>query len=139
MPYIAQVATGQLAQLNVFGNDYSTDDGTGVRDYIHVIDLAEGHLAALSYLSSVSGFETFNLGTGTGYSVLQMIAAFEKASKKNIPYTITNRRPGDIASCYAAANKAYTKLDWRANRSLAEMCFSSWEFQSRLHLDSASG
>jgi UDP-glucose 4-epimerase len=129
MPYIAQVATGQLAQLTVFGNDYTTEDGTGVRDYIHVIDLAEGHLATLSYLSTVSGFETFNLGTGTGYSVLQMIAAFEKASKKNIPYVITNRRPGDIASCYAAANKAYTKLGWKANRTLAEMCFSSWEFQ----------
>lgn len=131
MPYIAQVATGQLAQLNVFGNDYPTDDGTGVRDYIHVVDLAEGHLAALLYLSRVSGFETFNLGTGAGYSVLQMITAFEKASKKSIPYTITNRRSGDIASCYATAKKANTKLGWKASRTLSDMCFSAWQFQRK--------
>jgi UDP-glucose 4-epimerase len=134
MPYIAQVATGQLPQLRVFGGDYATEDGTGVRDFIHVMDLAEGHLAALSYLSGVGGFETFNLGTGMGYSVLQIISAFEKASKKTIPYTVVNRRAGDIAICYASAKKAQTKLNWKANRSLAEMCSSGWEFQRRLHV-----
>jgi len=133
MPYIAQVATGQLAQLQVFGGDYPTDDGTGVRDFIHVMDLAEGHLAALSYLARASGFEVFNLGTGMGYSVLQMISAFEKASKKTIPYAIVNRRAGDIASCYATAKKANTELNWKANRTLAEMCSSGWEFQRRLN------
>jgi UDP-glucose 4-epimerase len=135
MPYIAQVATGQLSQLQVFGNNYPTEDGTGVRDYIHVIDLAEGHLAALSYITRASGFETFNLGTGTGYSVLQMLSAFEKASKKTIPYVVVNRRPGDIASCYASADKANRVLGWRAKRTLVEMCSSGWEFQHRLHTD----
>jgi UDP-glucose 4-epimerase len=134
MPYIAQVATGQLSQLQVFGGDYPTEDGTGVRDFIHVMDLAEGHLAALSYLARAGGFEAFNLGTGRGYSVLQMIAAFEKASKKNIPYAIVDRRPGDIASCYATAKKAKTKLNWKANLTLAEMCSSGWEFQRKLHV-----
>jgi len=133
MPYIAQVATGQLSQLQVFGDDYPTEDGTGVRDFIHVMDLAEGHLAALSYLARASGFEAFNLGTGMGYSVLQMISAFEKASKKMIPYAVVNRRPGDIASCYATAKKANTDLNWKANRTLAEMCSSGWEFQRRLN------
>ena len=133
MPYIAQVATGQLAQLQVFGGDYPTDDGTGVRDFIHIMDLAEGHLAALSYLARASGFEVFNLGTGMGYSVLQMISAFEKASKKTIPYAVVSRRAGDIASCYATAKKANTELNWKANRTLAEMCSSGWEFQRRLN------
>jgi UDP-glucose 4-epimerase len=133
MPYIAQVATGQLSQLQVFGGDYPTEDGTGVRDFIHIMDLAEGHLAALSYLASASGFEAFNLGTGMGYSVLQIISAFEKASKKTIPYAVVNRRAGDIASCYAAVKKAKTKLNWKANYTLAEMCSSGWEFQRRLN------
>lgn len=133
MPYIAQVATGQLSQLQVFGGDYPTEDGTGMRDFIHVMDLAEGHVAALSYIARASGFESFNLGTGMGYSVFQMISAFEKASKKTIPYTVVNRRPGDIASCYATAKKANTELNWRANRTLAKMCSSGWEFQLRLY------
>jgi UDP-glucose 4-epimerase len=136
MPYIAQVATGQLSQLQVFGDDYPTEDGTGVRDFIHVVDLAEGHLAALSFIFHVSGFETFNLGTGTGYSVLQMLSAFEKASKKTISYSVVNRRPGDIASCYASADKANELLGWRAKRTLIEMCLSGWEFQLRLQSDS---
>lgn len=133
MPYIAQVATGQLSQLQVFGGDYPTEDGTGVRDFIHVMDLAEGHVAALSYIARASGFEVFNLGTGMGCSVLQMISAFEKVSKKTIPYAVVNRRAGDIASCYATAKKANTELDWKASRTLAEMCSSGWEFQRRLY------
>ena len=133
MPYIAQVATGQLSQLQVFGGDYPTEDGTGVRDFIHVMDLAEGHLAALSYIVRTNGFEVFNLGTGMGYSVLQMISAFEKVSKKTIPYAVVSRRAGDIASCYATAKKANTELNWKANRTLAEMCSSGWEFQRRLN------
>ena len=133
MPYIAQVATGQLSQLQVFGGDYPTEDGTGIRDFIHVMDLAEGHLAALSYIARASGFEAFNLGTGMGYSVLQMISAFEKVSKKTIPYTVVNRRTGDIASCYATAKKANIELNWKANRTLAEMCSSGWEFQRKLY------
>lgn len=133
MPHIAQVATGQLSQLQVFGGDYPTEDGTGVRDFIHVMDLAEGHLAALSYIARANGFEAFNLGTGIGYSVLQMISAFEKASKKTIPYAVVNRRPGDIASCYATAKKANTELNWKARRTLFEMCSSGWEFQRKLY------
>ena len=131
MPYIAQVATGQLPQLSVFGDDYSTKDGTGVRDFIHVVDLAEGHLAALSYISRSTGFETFNLDTG--YSVLEMIATFTSASEKTIPYSVVNRRPGDIASCYALVDKANKVLSWRANRSLVDMCASGWQFQNQLH------
>ena len=133
MPYIAQVATGQLPCLSVFGDDYPTKDGTGVRDFIHVVDLAEGHLAAISYLSRSNGFETFNLGTGEGYSVLEMIKAFQDASNKSIPYEIINRRPGDIASCYSSVDKANKILAWRANRSLLDMCTSGWQFQSQLH------
>lgn len=132
MPYIAQVATGQLPQLKVFGSDYSTQDGTGVRDFIHVMDLAEAHLAAISYFACASGFETFNLGTGMGYSVFQMISAFEKASKKTIPYLVVNRRAGDIGCCYTTAKKANAKLNWKASRTLDEMCSSGWEFQRRL-------
>ena len=138
MPYIAQVATGQLSQLQVFGGDYPTEDGTGVRDFIHVMDLAEGHVAALSYIARASGFEAFNLGTGMGYSVLQMISAFEKASKKTIPYTVVNRRIGDIASCYATAKKANIELNWKAKRTLSEMCSSGWEFQRKLYGASSS-
>ena len=133
MPFIAQVATGQLPQLSIFGDDYPTKDGTGVRDFIHVVDLAEGHLAALSYLPDSNGFETFNLGTGIGYSVLEMICAFEGASKKVIPYSVVTRRPGDIASCYASVDKANKVLTWKASRALEDMCKSSWQFQSQLH------
>jgi len=132
MPYIAQVATGQLSQLQVFGGDYPTEDGTGVRDFIHVVDLAEGHLAALSYIACSSVFETFNLGAGMGYSVLQMVSAFEKASKKSIPYTIVAPRPGDISSCFASADKANLILGWKARRTLAEICSSGWKFQRAL-------
>lgn len=139
MPYIAQVATGQLQQLRVFGSDYPTKDGTGVRDFIHVVDLAEGHLAALAYLPKTNGFETFNLGTGTGYSVFQMIHAFEAASQKNISYQLVARRPGDIASCFAATDKANKILGWKAKRSLVEMCASGWQFQSRLNKQKLSG
>lgn len=133
MPYITQVATGQLSQLQVFGDDYPTEDGTGVRDFIHVMDLAEGHLAALSYIARANGFEAFNLGTGMGYSVLQMISTFEKASKKTIPYVIVSRRASDIASCYATAKKANIELNWKAKRTLVEICSSGWEFQRRLY------
>ena len=140
MPYVAQVASGKLPYLNVFGNDYPTPDGTGVRDYIHVMDLAEGHLAALNFLASdksvpsqsmrPSAVEaaggTFNLGTGQGSSVLEMIKAFEAASGKTVKYQIVARRPGDIATCYAQADKAETVLGWRAKRTLQEMCVSTW-------------
>ncbi len=174
MPYVAQVAIGKLPYLNVFGNDYTTSDGTGVRDYIHVMDLVEGHLAALDYLvkggerlaSSLQGgvagaaiqnnhaiakniamgqlssteksacnnaatpnFSTFNLGTGQGYSVLEMVKAFEVVSGKPVPYKIAPRRGGDIATCFAKADKAATQLDWRAKRTLEDMCASTWRFQ----------
>ena len=131
MPFIAQVASGKLNELKVFGDDYPTKDGTGVRDYLHVLDLAEGHLAALSYLEQIQGLEIFNLGTGRGYSVLQMIQAYEEACGKKIPYKIVSRRPGDIASCYASISKANQALAWSANRSLLDMCNSSWDFESR--------
>ncbi len=131
MPYIARVAAGKLPYLNVFGNDYPTPDGTGVRDYIHVTDLASGHLAALQALSlSTQPLHTFNLGTGQGYSVLEMVKAFEAASGKKVPYHIAPRRAGDIASCYAQAAKAATELKWKASRTLDDMCVSTWKFQS---------
>lgn len=130
LPYISQVAAGRLARLNVYGDDYSTVDGTGVRDYIHVVDLALGHLAALDKLTHSCGFEVVNLGTGNGYSVLEMIKAFEEASGCKIPYTITDRRPGDIAACYADASYAYESLGWRATHSLAEMMEDTWRWQS---------
>jgi UDP-glucose 4-epimerase len=132
VPFIARVATSELSELSVYGNTYNTHDGTGVRDYIHVMDLAEAHLAALNYLKKVQGFEIFNLGTGVGYSVLDMIEAYEKASGKKIPYRIVGKRPGDIASCYAAPTKANQILEWRASRTLIEMCASSWAFQQQL-------
>ena len=140
MPYIAQVASGKLPHLNVFGNDYNTEDGTGVRDYIHVMDLAEGHKAALNHLnrlpSECGQLQTFNLGTGTGYSVLEMVEAFEKASGQNIPCQITARRVGDVATCYAQADKAKELLKWQAIRTLSEMCKSTWHFNmgSGLHV-----
>jgi UDP-glucose 4-epimerase len=130
MPYIAQVASGKLPKLNVFGDDYDTGDGTGVRDYIHVMDLAEGHKAALSFLAQETGWHAINLGTGTGYSVLEMVKAFEAASKQAVPFRVTARRAGDIASCYAKADKAKQTLGWQAKRTLEDMCASTWQFQS---------
>lgn len=129
MPYVAKVAHGELPYLNVFGNDYDTPDGTGVRDYIHVMDLAEGHLAALEHIDSY-GVEAINLGTGVGYSVLDMVKAFEKASGRPVPYKIAPRRPGDIASCYASPEKAANELNWRAKRNLEDMCRDLWNFQT---------
>jgi len=129
MPYIAQVALGKLPQLNVYGNDYPTADGTGVRDYIHVVDLAEGHLAALEYITYRSGWIAVNLGTGRGTSVLEMVSNFEKANNINLPFTIVGRRIGDIASCYANVDLAKNMLGWSAKRSLQSMCFTSWEWQ----------
>jgi len=131
MPYIAQVASGKLSELKVFGSDYPTTDGTGVRDYIHVLDLAEGHLAALAYLDQIQGLEIFNLGTGQGYSVLQMMQAYEEVCGKKIPCKIVGRRPGDIASCYASIAKANQVLAWSASRTLLDMCKSSWGFESQ--------
>ena len=129
LPYITQVAVGKLPELQVFGNDYPTDDGTGVRDYIHVVDLAEGHLAALKALRGRKGIHTWNLGTGRGYSVLQMIKAFETASGQSIPYHIAKRRPGDIATCYANPAKAAAELRWTAKRDLLTMMSDSWRWQ----------
>jgi len=130
MPFISQVAVGRREKLSVFGNDYPTPDGTGVRDYIHVVDLALGHVAALRELfNSERGF-TLNLGTGRGYSVLEMINAFERASGRRIPYEITARRPGDVAVCYADPTNARHVLDWHAKRGLAEMCADHWRWQS---------
>ena len=128
MPYIARVARGEAACLSVFGNDYPTPDGTGVRDYIHVVDLAQGHLKALDYLASHAGVEIFNLGTGQGYSVLEMVAAFERASGSKVDYRIAPRRPGDVASCYADPSKAQSMLHWKALRGLAAMCEDSWRW-----------
>jgi UDP-glucose 4-epimerase len=129
MPYIAQVAAGQRPCLSVFGGDYPTEDGTGVRDYIHVLDLAEGHAAALNFLSQTPGWHAINLGTGQGYSVLDMVQAFEKASGCQVPYQIVARRAGDVAACYANPNKASQCLNWHAMRSLGDMCASTWRFQ----------
>ncbi|MDE5715153.1 MAG: UDP-glucose 4-epimerase GalE [Anaeroplasmataceae bacterium] len=128
-PYIAKVATGELKEIGVFGNDYDTEDGTGVRDYIHVVDLAKGHVAAIDKVNK-PGVYTYNLGTGIGYSVLDMIHAFEKACGKNLPYAIKPRRDGDIAACYADASKAYKELGWKAELGIEEMCSSLWKWQS---------
>ena len=130
LPYIAQVAVGKLPELPVFGNDYPTPDGTGIRDYIHVVDLSVGHLAALVKLKSNPGVVTYNLGTGRGYSVLEMVAAFEKASGKSIPYRIMERRAGDIASCYADPSLAKRELDWSTDRDIDEICADAWRWQS---------
>ena len=129
MPYISQVAVGRLEKLRVFGNDYPTPDGTGVRDYIHVVDLALGHLKALEKLAQHPGLVTYNLGTGQGYSVLEMVAAFQKASGREIPYEITARRPGDIAACWADPSLAERELGWKAEHGLAEMCADTWRWQ----------
>jgi UDP-glucose 4-epimerase len=130
LPFIAQVAVGKLPELAVFGSDYPTPDGTGVRDYIHVVDLAEGHLRALEALRIRSGTHVWNLGTGYGYSVLDMVHAFEAASGKSVPYRIAPRRPGDIASCYADPAKAERELGWKAQRGLDEMMRDTWRWQS---------
>lgn len=129
MPYVTQVAIGKLPQLSVFGDDYPTPDGTGVRDYIHVVDLARGHLAALKALDKQAGVLTVNLGTGRGYSVLEMIRAFEEASGRPVPYRIVGRRPGDVAQCYADASLAASLLNWRAELGLEAMCRDSWRWQ----------
>ena len=129
MPYVAQVASGKLACISVYGDDYDTPDGTGVRDYIHVVDLAHGHIAAIEQCND-SGVHIYNLGTGHGYSVLDMIHAFEKACGKTLPYKICERRPGDIASCYAAPDKAKKDLHWEAKFGIEEMCASQWKWQS---------
>ena len=130
-PYIAQVAAGKLEQLNVFGDDYDTKDGTGVRDYLHVADLAIGHLRALEYTQNHTGAEAINLGTGTGYTVLEMLRGFEKAVGRELKYRISPRRPGDIATCYADTSKAEKLLGWRATRGLDDMCASAWNFAAR--------
>ncbi len=129
MPYIAQVASGKLEKLSVFGDDYPTIDGTGVRDYIHVVDLAKGHLKALEYMEHSPGVNVFNLGTGQGYSVLQMVSAFEQASDEKIAYEVVERRPGDIAACYADPSLAESKLGWRAGLGLEQMCADTWRWQ----------
>ncbi|MBB6446107.1 UDP-glucose 4-epimerase GalE [Bacillus benzoevorans] len=129
MPYITQVAVGKLKELSVFGSDYPTPDGTGVRDYIHVVDLAKGHLKALEKIVSTTGIDAYNLGTGTGCSVLETVAAFEKASGKKVPYQISERRPGDVASCYADPAKAKNELGWTAEKGIEEMCRDSWRWQ----------
>lgn len=130
MPYISQVAVGKLPRLRVFGNDYSTPDGTGVRDYIHVVDLARGHVAALRYLEDRPGVMTCNLGTGRGYSVLEMVAAFEAASGRPIPYEIVPRRAGDIAACYADPTRARELLGWSAEHDIQDMVADAWRWQS---------
>ena len=129
LPYVAQVAVGKLEKVHVFGNDYPTPDGTGVRDYIHVVDLALGHLKAIEHCSGKEGVHIYNLGTGNGYSVLEIIEAFSKACGKELPYRIDPRRPGDIAECWADPTKARNELEWAATRGIAEMCEDSWRWQ----------
>ncbi len=131
MPYVAQVAVGRLPRLQVFGHDYPTPDGTGVRDYIHVMDLAEGHVAALRRLFDAPGSFTVNLGTGRGHSVLELVRAYEQASSRPVPYVLAPRRPGDAAACYADPRRAAELLGWRAQRDLAAMCADSWRWQQR--------
>lgn len=131
LPYIAQVAVGRLEKLSVFGNDYPTKDGTGVRDYIHVVDLVRGHVSALEKLGENPGRAVYNLGRGEGYSVLDMIQAFEEASGKEIPYTIAPRRPGDIAECYADPSRAEQDMGWKAEKGIREMCEDTWRWQSQ--------
>ena len=130
LPYVAQVAVGKLEYVHVFGNDYPTKDGTGVRDYIHVVDLALGHIKAIEKKANIPGVHIYNLGTGNGYSVLEIVKAFSKACGKELPYKIEARRPGDIAECYADPSKALNELGWKAERGIAEMCEDSWRWQS---------
>ncbi len=129
MPYVSQVAVGKLQELSVFGNDYPTHDGTGVRDYIHVVDLALGHIKALEKLGTDPGLVIYNLGTGQGYSVLDMVAAFSEASGKKVAYRIVERRPGDVANCYADPGKALAELGWKAERGIGRMCEDTWRWQ----------
>ncbi len=131
MPFISQVAVGKREELSVFGDDYDTHDGTGVRDYIHVVDLAKGHVKALDKMKKMQGVLTVNLGTGKGYSVLDMVRAFEKASGKKVPYKIAPRRPGDIAKCYADPSYAKEVLDWEVKRGIQEMCEDTWRWQQK--------
>ena len=131
MPYISQVAVGKLEKLGVFGDDYDTPDGTGVRDYIHVVDLAKGHVKAINYIFSNPGLDVINLGTGTGYSVLDMVKAFSKAVGRDLPYEIKPRRAGDIAMCYADPSKAEKVLGWKAEKTLEDMCNDAWRWQSQ--------
>lgn len=131
LPYVSQVAIGKLPELTVFGNDYPTIDGTGVRDYIHVMDLAEGHLCALTAIQQLNGFNVWNLGTGQGYSVLQIIKAFETASGLSVPYKVAARRPGDIATCYADPAKAERELGWKAKRHLNQIMKDAWRWQQQ--------
>jgi UDP-glucose 4-epimerase len=130
MPYVSQVAVGRRPELQIFGGDYPTPDGTGVRDYIHVVDLADGHIAALNWQQRHKGVHTFNLGTGRGTSVLELVRAFEAASGKTVPYRIVERRPGDIAQCYADSSRAEQELGWKARRGIAEMCRDAWNWQA---------
>ncbi len=131
LPYVAQVASGKLEVVHVFGNDYDTPDGTGVRDYIHVVDLAKGHVAAIKGFEKLSGVQIFNLGTGIGYSVLDIIKAFDKACGKELPYVIDPRRPGDIATCYSDPAKALEVLGWKAEKNLEDMCRDAWNWQTK--------
>ena len=133
MPYMLNVAIGKLPQLKIFGNDYPTPDGTGIRDYIHVVDLVRGHLHALNYLQSNPGCLICNLGTGRGYSVLELIHTFEQATKVKIPYQIVGRRPGDVSSCYADPRFAFEVLRWKSQRDLFTMCEDAWRWQTRFH------
>ena len=129
-PFISQVAIGKLEELSVFGDDYATDDGTGVRDYIHVVDLAKGHLKALKNITEKQGLAIYNLGTGKGYSVLEIVHAFENASDKKVPYKIVERRPGDIAVCFADPALAKKELGWSAEKGIQDMCEDAWRWQS---------
>ena len=131
MPYITQVAVGRRPQLSIFGDDYDTHDGTGVRDYIHVVDLAKGHVAAVKYVTEHPGCEVFNLGTGCGYSVLDMVKTFQSVNDVPVPYQIVDRRPGDLATCYADPAKSAEVLGWKAEKTLADMCRDSWRWQSQ--------
>ena len=131
MPFISQTAVGRREFLSIFGNDYDTHDGTGVRDYIHVVDLAKGHVAAVKYANANLGCDVFNLGTGTGYSVLDMVKAFEEANGVPVPYKIVDRRPGDLATCYADPAKSAEKLGWKAEKTLVDMCRDTWRWQSQ--------
>jgi len=131
MPYITQVAIGRRDHLSVYGNDYDTHDGTGVRDYIHVVDLARGHVAAVKYVTANDGCEVFNLGTGSGYSVLDMVRTFQEVNNVPVPYEIVDRRPGDLATCYADPAKSAEKLGWKTEKTLADMCRDSWNWQSK--------
>ncbi len=130
MPYITQVAVGKRDKLSIFGDDYDTLDGTGVRDYIHVVDLAKGHLKAVEKVIGTKGIESYNLGTGIGYSVLDLVKNFEEATGAKVPYVITKRRPGDIATCFSDPTKALKELDWKTEKTLKDMCKDSWKWQS---------